>query len=315
MNSRVTDVLSAPAARLQLTLAGTQALRAFSRGTAETPAAARYAEAFVDGEGMDRGFQTMSSADSLRTLLAFSGARAGMAVVEVGAGTGMLTFEGGLADAVGPTGILLATDPSIPMLGVLARKRGDRRAAHVHILAAVAEDLPVTDGQADLTIGSKFLQYCDTPGALGEMRRVTRPLGTVAVINGLQAEFGPGWRRVLAPLIAAARRAGAAPDPTRDGLYHTRGAVPAMFRAAGYEDVGTEYLDEPSVATDYPTLLRGTSQMSFFEGVVAHVPSPAREALVDQAYRDMRSLFEEYPVQERSFVYHWELIRGRVPAG
>ena len=103
--------------------------------------------------------------------------------VDVGAGTGDLTFA--LARASAPGARVVAADLSRGMLDV-ARRRGPLLA-----VIANAESLPFADGSLDRVItGFTVRNVGDLPRALREFRRVLRPGGR-AVILELSHPRGP----------------------------------------------------------------------------------------------------------------------------
>lgn len=103
--------------------------------------------------------------------------------VDVGAGTGDLTFA--LAAASAPGARVVAADLSRGMLEV-ARRRGSLLA-----VIANAESLPFADGSLDGVItGFTVRNVGDLPRALREFRRVLRPGGR-AVILELSHPRGP----------------------------------------------------------------------------------------------------------------------------
>lgn len=109
--------------------------------------------------------------------------QAGGRAVDVGAGTGDLTFA--LERASGPGAVVVAADLSKGMLDV-ARRRGPVRA-----VLASAEALPFRAGSLDRVIsGFTVRNVGDLRTALREFRRVLRPGGR-AVILELSHPRGP----------------------------------------------------------------------------------------------------------------------------
>ncbi len=292
------------------TAAGAQALRDFSDGLQRVEAD-EYIDAFVDGQGLDRALAAMDGDGSLRRFVAFAQVRPGMSVVEVGAGTGRLTFEGGLAAAVGQAGWLVASDPSTPLLRVLAAKRAEQASWHVHVLPARAESVPLAGHAADVVLGSRFLHYCDGAAAVREMVRLARPGGTVAVMASLTPALGPAWRPVLAPLQAASRAMRS--SRAERSLHHLPGEVAAILAHNGLRDVTVVPLAEPSPCPDYESTMRMVTQLSWFEGFVHLLPELERDRLVDAAYRRLKAMFAASSPGDRCITHRWELVRGRVP--
>ncbi len=110
----------------------------------------------------------------LAPLLADLGSVApGQSVIDVGCGPGALTTE--LVRRVGADAVV-AIDPS-PSFVEAARVRNPG----VDVRAGSAERLPFADDLFDAALAQLVVQFMDDPaGGLAEMRRVTRPGGTVA---------------------------------------------------------------------------------------------------------------------------------------
>lgn len=120
-------------------------------------------------------------------------------ILDVGCGTGIVARTA--ADLVGPGGSVTGVDLNDAMLTVARRVRPDlvwRRGD--------AGSLPFDDHVFDTVLSQMALMFVpDRPAAMGEMARVARPGGTVAVLvpSGLERQAA------FAPLIdVAARHAG-----------------------------------------------------------------------------------------------------------
>jgi SAM-dependent methyltransferase len=130
----------------------------------------------------------------------------GTAVVEVGAGTGRVAFDGGLADRIGPTGVLLLTDPSAVQL-----EQARHRAAGtpwVRFLVAPAEALPLAAHGADLVIGAWFVHLGDVSAILREGVRIARSQGRLALNVLVDTTLPTAWLEILLPLRQALTDAG-----------------------------------------------------------------------------------------------------------
>lgn len=152
--------------------------------------------------------QYARAVDQAREFVDFVAPTPGTAVVEVGAGSGRITFDGGLAARIGPEGRLLVTDPSGPLLQV-ARRRAEREGhAWLRFLRVPAESLPLASATVDLVIGAIFLHFTEPLRAVHEMARVVRPGGTVAISAGLRFDWPPVWEDALAPIFSELARQG-----------------------------------------------------------------------------------------------------------
>lgn len=115
-----------------------------------------------------------------RALLAASGVRSGDRVLDVGSGTGY--FARLLAGAVGREGSVDGIDASPEMVAYAARRA--RRLPNCRFQAGTAESLPYPDGRFDVVVSSFVIHHLPPDAqvpALGEMRRVLRPGGSLLV--------------------------------------------------------------------------------------------------------------------------------------
>jgi SAM-dependent methyltransferase len=97
----------------------------------------------------------------------------GMSVLDVGAGSGVGTRR--LAEIVGP-GRVAAVDPSEPFVAALRE-----RFPEADVRPGAAESLPFEDDSFDAVLALLVVNFMADPAAgVAEMRRVTRPGGTVA---------------------------------------------------------------------------------------------------------------------------------------
>ncbi|HEU4407709.1 MAG TPA: class I SAM-dependent methyltransferase [Polyangiaceae bacterium] len=105
--------------------------------------------------------------------LAVESARGAGNVLEVAAGTGLLTAA--LAPAAGR---VVATDYAEAMVGVLRRRVAEAGLANVVCERADLYDLPYESGAFDVVVAANVLHLVpDVPGALSALRRVLRPGG------------------------------------------------------------------------------------------------------------------------------------------
>ncbi len=111
-----------------------------------------------------------------RRMLVMAGLKTGGTHLDVGSGTGLCAALA--QEIVGPTGRVVAIDPSTGMLEV-ARRRGVRETVEGR-----AESLPFPDASFDVVSMSYMLRHIDDLMlAFGEARRVLRPCGRIVIFE------------------------------------------------------------------------------------------------------------------------------------
>lgn len=118
----------------------------------------------------------------------------GQRVLDVACGTGALTCAA--ADRAGAGGSVVGLDPNPDMLAVARRKRGD-----IAWRAGAAESLPFDDAEFDAVVSQFGMMFFDDKArALGEMMRVLKPGGRLAVAVCDAVERSPGYAALAALL-------------------------------------------------------------------------------------------------------------------
>lgn len=137
-----------------------------------------------------------------RRALRRSGLAAGMSVVDVGTGTGLLAAAA--AGIVGDAGLVTGVDPSAGMMEHARVPHGMR------LLGGSAESLPVDDGATDfLSMGYALRHLSDLTIAFREFHRVLRPGGRLCILeitlpdHPLPRVLLKGWLKGVVPRIAA----------------------------------------------------------------------------------------------------------------
>ncbi|MGB8250834.1 MAG: class I SAM-dependent methyltransferase [Azonexus sp.] len=111
-----------------------------------------------------------------RDVLRRNGLQAGMTLLDVAAGTGLVAAEG--QRLIGPSGRLLALDPSPGMLAELRKK------LNVETIEAYAESIPLPDNHVDfVSMGYALRHVGDLDQAFGEYLRVLRPGGRACIME------------------------------------------------------------------------------------------------------------------------------------
>lgn len=177
-----------------------------------------------------------------REVLRRCGLKPGMHVLDVAAGTGLVTVAA--HELVGPAGRVVALDPSPGMLGELKKKLA------VETLEGYAEDIPLPDASVDfISMGYALRHVGDLDRAFAEYFRVLRPGGQVCLmeISRPASRVGQallsGYIRGVVPLLA--RLAGSRADVGRLWEYYGDTIDVAIeperilnaLRAAGFSDV------------------------------------------------------------------------------
>jgi demethylmenaquinone methyltransferase/2-methoxy-6-polyprenyl-1,4-benzoquinol methylase len=176
-----------------------------------------------------------------RFLVSCVDARAGDAVLDVAAGTGLVTRE--LAQQKRCR--VVALDQSPEMLAV-ARER--TRGLDVEIVEGRAEALPFPDASFDALTFTYLLRYVDDPAAtLRELVRVVKPRGTIAMLEFAVPRRAARlawelWVRIGLPLAGRAispgwHEVGRFLGPSILSFHARYPSLDGLFRGAGVEDV------------------------------------------------------------------------------
>jgi len=174
-----------------------------------------------------------------REVLRRCGLREGMTLVDVAAGTGLVTVAG--VELVGATGRVIAVDPSPGMLAELRKK------VSVEVVEAYAESMPLPDAQADfVSMGYALRHVGDLGRAFAEYHRVLRPGGMVCIM-----EISRPRSRLLRGLM----------------WFHISVMVPLLARLTGrHADVRrlwAYYGDTIEAAIDPETILQALREAGF----------------------------------------------------
>jgi SAM-dependent methyltransferase len=211
-------------------------------------------------------------------MLAMAGVRPGARVLDVAAGAGDQTLD--IAQRVGPSGSVLATDFS-PAILAYAKAAAERAGcANVQTLVADAERLALA-ADFDAAVCRLGLMLLPDPlAALRAMRRALKPGGGACVMVFSTPQANP----CVALLMATAmEHAGVPPrDPFQPGALFSLGrpgALDELFGSAGFSDVATTKLPAPfrlPSARAYLDFVRASA--SPIQQILAHLDSTRQEA-------------------------------------
>lgn len=196
--------------------------------------------------------------EALDWLSAEASLAAGAPVVELGAGTGLLT-----RDLLGRGFAVTAVEPLASMREELARALPE-----VSVVDSVAEDLALPDDSAAAVFAANALHWFHLNRALPEIHRVLKPGGSMLLLWSLRDTDDP----LQAQIEAVARRL------TRDGaVYPAANPGKALAASELFEQRGdrafkfVQHLDRDGLAD----LTRSWS-------VIGKLEPPAREEIVSE---------------------------------
>lgn len=167
--------------------------------------------------------------------VAFAGIGDGDSVLDVGSGTGALTAA---VAAAAPSSRIVGIDPAAPYV---ALARSQHASARVSFEVGDAQQMPFEAARFDRVLSLLVVNFIpDARKALGEMKRVTKPKGTIAAAVW---DYGDGMEmlRVFWDEAVALHPTSASKDE-RNMRFCRPGELAALWRELGLEDVVEEGL-------------------------------------------------------------------------
>lgn len=216
-----------------------------------------------------------------RPLLDAAGLREGMRVLDLASGAGEPALSA--AREVGAEGLVVGTDLVPGMLEGAAR-RAAGALLRPRFAAADMTRLPFAGAAFDAAtcrFGIMFVP--DAVGALGELRRVLRPGGRVALMV-----WGPRAENALFEIVGGAVEEQLGPDPQFATLFRfaEAGSLAALLAGAGFADVSETALTPVRKAPRAEAVWRPTLDMVFAHrlGGLGGAERAALEAEVGRRY-------------------------------
>jgi SAM-dependent methyltransferase len=236
----------------------------------------------------------------------FAGVTAHERVLDVGCGTGSLTIALGAVQA-SVTGI----DPSTPYIEFARQQTND---PDITFDVGDALSLPYPDDAFDRTLSMLTLDVLLEPTTgLAEMRRVTRPGGTVAaLVNDFRSGYTP-FSMLWDTAAVLDSQAGAMRDEMVSKPMGWPDGLAALFRAADLVDVTEARLstrfEYASFADYWSTFLTGQGKTGSYVVGLADAPRQDLEHHLRAAY------LCGMPDGPRPFTTWFWVVRGAVPEG
>jgi ubiquinone/menaquinone biosynthesis C-methylase UbiE len=227
-------------------------------------------------------------------------AKSGEIIVDVGAGSGVITSE--IARRVAPGGRVFAIDPSAGLLDVARATTREAGIGHlVDFRVADGRDLPFGLSAFDAAFCRWVLMHVDGPEKIiAEMRRVTRRGGRVVSVEAdwETAMVHPGDREITRRVLNNAA------DRQVDPWIARR--LPALFASQGFAEVDVETI----VATD-----QGGGDRAWLEYLYERAALAVAAGVVtrEEAVRWMAALDEGFNNNNFLFGVTQFIVVGRVP--
>ena len=232
------------------------------------------------------------------------GIKEGDRVLDVGCGTGSLTFT--IANTT-KASTVVGIDPSV---GYVQYARAQNSHPQVAFEIGDAQKLPYDNGSFDCCVSSLMIHFvADAPTAAREMRRVTKKGGTVATCvwdNGGGLEL---WERFWDAAVAVdpgAKRPG-------DRRYGSASALSELWTATGLANVETRALVIPmefSSFDDFWSFL--SNRQGHSKPYISSLSEDRRQLLKERLRTDLLGNRPDGSIKLRAKAW---AVRGVVPAG
>lgn len=225
--------------------------------------------------------------ESTRVMLDLAAVGSDDRVLDLATGAGEPALT--IAERVGPTGYVLATDIAPNLLAFAAQAAADRGLTNLETRVMDGEHLNLPDESFDVVTSRVGLIYFpDQRRALAETRRVLKPGGRVAAIVYTTPERNPFFS---IPVGIIRRSAGLpAPAPGQPGPFSLggEGVLAAAFELAGFRHVRTAVVPSPLRLASAAECVRFEREsFGALHQMLSGLPAPEREAAWDEIAREL----------------------------
>jgi SAM-dependent methyltransferase len=225
--------------------------------------------------------------ESTWVMLDLAGIGPGDRVLDLATGAGEPALT--IAERVGPTGYVLATDIAPNILAFAAQVAADRGLSNVETRVMDGERLDLPDESFDVVTSRVGLIYFpDQQGALAETRRVLKPGGRVAAIVYTTPERNPFFS---IPVGIIRRRANLPPPALgQPGPFSLGGdgVLAAAFEQAGFKEVRTAVVPSPLRLASAAECVRFEREsFGALHQMLSGLTEPEREAAWEEIAREL----------------------------
>lgn len=250
-----------------------------------------------------------NSMDIRRQFLNWSGIEPGMNVLELGCANGIFTFDGGLAELVGPSGHVTSIDPSAAMIERALAEKKSKGINWVEFHQGRAEEIPYDDGAFDAVIGVGFLHFTDIDVSIREMKRVTRTGGFVTSCHPLRTPMlnEPFMQEWFAPILELSAQRDESP---RDYLFSPNEA-PDKFKKAGFNEL---VIDEAKLITKLhnpdDVIQHFIFGVGWMQEELTMLPWKAREEIIENIQQRGEEICRKYPKEQLASYFPMQMLKG-----
>jgi SAM-dependent methyltransferase len=225
--------------------------------------------------------------ESTWVMLDLAGIGPGDRVLDLATGAGEPALT--IAERVGPTGYVLATDIAPNILAFAAQVAADRGLSNVETRVMDGERLDLPDESFDVVTSRVGLIYFpDQQGALAVTRRVLKPGGRVAAIVYTTPERNPFFS---IPVGIIRRRANLPPPALgQPGPFSLGGdgVLAAAFEQAGFKEVRTAVVPSPLRLASAAECVRFEREsFGALHQMLSGLTEPEREAAWEEIAREL----------------------------
>ena len=225
--------------------------------------------------------------ESTRVMLDLAAIGPGDRVLDLATGAGEPALT--IAERVGPTGYVLATDIAPNILAFAAQAAADRGLTNLETRVMDGEHLELADDSFDVVTSRVGLIYFpNQQGALAETRRVLKPGGRVAAIVYTTPERNPFFS---IPVGIIRRRANLPPPaPGQPGPFSLggEGVLAAAFEQAGFKEMRTAVVPSPLRLPSAVECVRFEREsFGALHQMLSGLTEPEREAAWDEIAREL----------------------------